>query len=106
MDFKKDFWEYTPDEVTTGNHSPEFINSFEVYPNPVQHEITIRIAARSTEVTVHVYDIQGKMIALPTVVENQQIQINTTSLPDGFYTLQITDNKSGASEMRNFVKQE
>nr|MBA2423399.1 T9SS type A sorting domain-containing protein [Chitinophagales bacterium] len=39
-------------------------------------------------------------------LENTHAQINITALPDGFYTLQITNNKTGRSEVRKFVKQE
>jgi hypothetical protein len=46
------------------------------------------------------------MIDLPTTNQNTQAQINTTALPAGFYTLQITNDKTGISEVRKFVKQE
>jgi hypothetical protein len=77
----------------------------EVYPNPVQNELTISMAIPAGEVTIRFYDLQGKMIDLPTTIQNTQAQINTTALPYGFYTLQITDNKTGISEVRKFVKQ-
>ena len=46
------------------------------------------------------------MIALPTTFNNAQAQLNTTTLPDGFYTLQIINNKTGESEVGKFVKQQ
>ncbi len=78
----------------------------EVYPNPVQNQLTISMAIPASEVTIRVYDLQGKMVKLPSTIQNTQTQINTTVLPAGFYTLQITNNKSGNSEVRKFVKQE
>jgi len=78
----------------------------ELYPNPVQNELTISMAIPASEVTIRVYDLQGKMIDLPTTIQNTQAQISTNALPDGFYTLQITNNKTGISEVRKFVKQE
>ncbi len=78
----------------------------EVYPNPVQNELSIKISIPASDVTIFVFDMQGKMIDLPTNIQNTQAQINTTALPYGFYTLQITDNKTGMSEVRKFVKQE
>jgi hypothetical protein len=77
----------------------------EVFPNPVQNQLTIKMATPTSEVTISIYDLQGKMIALPTIFQNTQAQINTTALPAGFYTLQITNNKIGNSEVRKFVKQ-
>ncbi len=78
----------------------------EVYPNPVQNELTIKLATPAIEVTIRIYDLQGKMIDQPATIQNTQAQISTTALPGGFYTLQITNNKTGASEVRKFVKQE
>ena len=77
----------------------------EVFPNPVQNQLTISMAIPASEVTIHVYDLQVKMIDLPITIQNMQAQINTTALPGGFYTLQITNNKTGNSEVRKFVKQ-
>ncbi len=78
----------------------------EIYPNPVQNQLTIKMAIPASEVTIRVYDLQGKMIDLPATIQNMQAQINTNALPDGFYTLQITNNITGNSEVRKFVKQE
>jgi hypothetical protein len=64
------------------------------------------MAIPASEVTIRVYDLQGKMIDLPTTLQNMQAQINTTSLPGGFYILQITNNITGKSEVHKFVKQE
>jgi len=33
------------------------------------------------------------------------IRLNTGNLPDGFYTLQIVDEKTGKSTVRKFAKQ-
>jgi hypothetical protein len=100
-----DYWIVKTDaDGTTGTMvDPE--NFFtEIYPNPVQNQLTIKLATPASEVTIRVYDLQGKMIDLPTTIQNMQAQINTNALPDGFYTLQIT-NKTGISEVRKFVKQ-
>ncbi len=78
----------------------------EVYPNPVQNQLTISMAIPASEVNIRVYDLQGKLIDLPTTTEDTQAQINTTALPIGFYILLITNNKIGISEVRKFVKQE
>jgi hypothetical protein len=77
-----------------------------IFPNPVQNQLTIKMAIQASEVTIRVYDLQGKMIDLPTTIQNTQAQINTNALLDGFYTLQITNNKTGNGEVRMFVKQE
>ena len=102
-----DFWivKTYADATTETMFDPEDFFS-EVYPNPVQNQLTIKLATPASEVTIRVYDLQGKLIDLPISIENTQAQINTTALPDGFYTLQITNDKTGISEVRKLVKQE
>jgi hypothetical protein len=78
----------------------------DVYPNPVHNQFTINMSIPTSEVTIRVFDLQGKMIDLPTTLDFTQVQINTTALPKGFYTLQITNSKTGIIEVRKFVKQE
>jgi hypothetical protein len=34
------------------------------------------------------------------------IKVNTKNLADGFYTIQITNNKTGGNQVGKFVKQE
>lgn len=80
-------------------------NSITVYPNPVQTQLNVNLVTPVGEVIIRVYDLQGRMIVLPTTFTNTQAQLNTTALADGFYTLQIINNKTGKSEKRKFVKQ-
>ncbi len=84
----------------------ELTDLIEIYPNPVQNQLMINSAIPASEVSIRVYDLQGKMIDIIATLENTHAQINITALPDGFYTLQITNNKTGRSEVRKFVKQE
>lgn len=100
-----DFWEYTPDDIATGNEFATLTGLLEIYPNPVKNELMITMASPANEVSIQVYDLQEKIIELPTTFQNTQMQINTTSFPNGFYTLQITNSKTGKSEVSKFVKQ-
>ena len=75
-----------------------------LYPNPVQNLLTVSLATQAADVSIDVYDLQGRLIALPTTFTNTQTQLNTTSLAEGFYTLQITNNKTGESKVGKFVK--
>jgi hypothetical protein len=78
----------------------------EIYPNPVQNELTIKLTIPASEVTIRVYDLQGKMISLPTTIQETEAHINTSALPRGFYTLQITNYKTETCEVIRFLKQE
>ena len=81
-------------------------NSISLYPNPVQNQLTLNLSIPASQATIRVYDIQGRMITLPPTFTNKQAQLNTEKLPDGFYTLQIINNKTGESELGKFVKGE
>jgi hypothetical protein len=98
--------------VKLSNDTATGISSLEtsvisLYPNPVQTQLTINWANPTNPAfggTICVYDMEGRMIALPTTFTNTQAQLNTEKLPDGFYTLQIRNNKTGEVEVGNFVK--
>ncbi len=79
---------------------------YEIYPNPVQNQLTLSMAISASDVTIRVYDLQGKRIDMPITIHDTQAEINTAGLANGFYTLQITNNKAGISEVQKFVKQQ
>ncbi len=85
--------------------SPSSDNLISLYPNPVQTQLNIDLPTPASEATIRVYDLQGKMFALPITLTNTQAQLNTTTLADGFYTVQIINNETGESEVGKFVKQ-
>lgn len=91
-------------DIFTGIAAPS-TNFISYYPNPVQTQLTIDLAIPTREATIRVYDLQGRMIALPTTFTNTQAQLNTEKLQDGFYTLEIINNKTGEHSVANFVKQ-
>lgn len=124
-DCLKDFWEYSPHAMGLLNNpgssaqakftaAPLKLKGLtgheayitDLYPNPVQYELTIKLTIPASEFTIHVYDLQGKMIPLTTILRGTEAHINTSAIPLGFYTLQITNNKTNASEVLKFLKQE
>ncbi|MBA3647783.1 MAG: T9SS type A sorting domain-containing protein [Chitinophagales bacterium] len=102
-----DYWIVKTDAVATTTETlVDPVDFFsEIYPNPVQNQLTINMPVPASAVTIRIYDIMGEMISLPTTIQNPQAQINTMALPEGLYTLQITNNKTRASKVRKFVKQ-
>ncbi|MBK6483049.1 MAG: T9SS type A sorting domain-containing protein [Chitinophagaceae bacterium] len=79
-----------------------------LYPNPVQTQLTITATSILNDVIVRVYDLQGRMQDCEFWILdfglNNSIQLNTENLPDGFYTLQIINSKTGRIEIGKFVK--
>ncbi|HYV92813.1 MAG TPA: T9SS type A sorting domain-containing protein [Chitinophagales bacterium] len=100
-----DFWivKLSSDIATGIPHSAN--NFISLYPNPVQNQLTIALASPANETTIHVCDLQGRMMTVPTTFKNTQAQLTTTSLVDGFYTIQITNTKTGGIVAGKFVKQ-
>ena len=92
-------------DIPTAAQNPDPHQQLLVFPNPAQSQLFINLTAPANEVTIRVYDLQGRRIVLPETFVNTQAQLNTTTLVDGFYTLQITNNKFGESEVTKFVKQ-
>ena len=73
---------------------------FSIYPNPVQNSFMIQSA--NLVKAIAILDNTGKRIELPIVALNNNVQVNTESLPTGIYHVQLI-TANGASTQR-FVK--
>lgn len=82
------------------NVDEETENAFSIYPNPVQGSFLIQ--SSSLVKSLSILDNTGKRISLPTVALNNNVQVNTESLPTGIYHVQVV-TANGASSQR-FVK--
>jgi hypothetical protein len=82
------------------NVEEETENAFSIYPNPVQGSFLIQ--SSSLVKSLSILDNTGKRISLPTVALNNNVQVNTESLPAGIYHVQVVTAK-GATTQR-FVK--
>lgn len=102
--YGEDYWvvKLTP-EIPTGTVAAA-TNLISLYPNPVEDQLTINLIFPVTEATIHVYDLNGRVMLLPTTFTNTEATLKTEKLPDGFYTIQIIDNKSGESYVGKFAK--
>src|SRR6185295_15856222 len=72
-------------------------DNLSIYPNPVQSQLNLSFIPTSndlTETIIQVFDLSGreKEVAITfmnTLLQGVQARVNTSSLPDGFYTLRI-----------------
>jgi hypothetical protein len=71
--------------------TPHFTN-FYSYPNPVHSELHIRTNADKEEVTIRLLGITGNEFLKMKTSEAETI-MNTSSLPEGFYLLEVTGNQ-------------
>ena len=87
------------------------IKPLSIFPDPVQNFLVVDIPSSFalTGYTIHIFDLEGRMLTLQGSVlspgQTLKVQINTTSLPEGFYTLQIADPKTGTIEVSKFIRQ-
>jgi hypothetical protein len=82
------------------NVNEETSEGFSIYPNPVQNSFMIQSA--NLVKSISILDNTGKRIELPIVALNNNVQVNTESLPTGIYHVQVV-TKNGATTQR-FVK--
>ena len=94
-------------DTLTGVASPS-TKSISLYPNPVESQLWFNLTMPASEATIGVYDLQGRIQDCGLGISNfgwsKSIQLNIENLPEGFYTIQIINNKTGRSEVIKFVK--
>ena len=68
-------------------------NKVQIFPNPVDRELTVQIAldAVSTEIRVEVMDVNGRLIRQQQLdqVQRDQVRINTSQLSEGTYMVRV-----------------
>ena len=77
-----------------------------IFPNPAHEILTIDLPIADFNLEVSVFDVQGRKINLALKIEKSQVHLNTITLTPGFYTLQISDERTGIRELQKFVKQD
>ncbi len=66
-----------------------------IYPNPVINYLYIENNSDIIFTQAKIYDISGKLITSMTNIENK---INVSSLPNGFYILKLSNNKTSVTK--------
>ena len=67
--------------------------SVKAYPNPAHDVVNLDLSAVDMKgnVTVSIYDINGKLLQTTVQPNAPLVKVNVASLPSGFYSLHITD---------------
>ena len=75
-------------------HPINYPETFEIYPNPTQGSLTINFNPDNKNVSIEIYDIQGKLI-MNTDLTNYSNNINISSLSKGLYIVKLkTDSNT------------
>ena len=78
--------------------------SVSISPNPANNFLNIDLRSQVNQETIAVYDVHGKYIVVPTSFYDNTIQLNTTSLAEGFYVLKVVNKSSGEMRVERFIK--
>jgi len=76
-----------------------------IMPNPVNDylKISLNNEFQSDKLAVEIISASGQLLSKREVMKNDQIDIQTTNLPKGFYSLRITGKQR--SVIKKFIKQ-
>jgi hypothetical protein len=93
----------TATTVSTVGVPEDQINSYNIYPNPFQQDVTIELLELTGRTTVNVYDLSGRIL-FENVISGATQKLPLGFLSDGVYVFQFR-NQDGVFTKR-MVKQE
>ncbi len=83
---------YTNFSLLTGNDN-SIQSDLKIYPNPTLGNLSISHPNVSEFETVEIYDVYGRSITVPHTFTHSTMELETQSLPAGYYTLSIKTPK-------------
>lgn len=77
-----------------------FLNEkeFSIYPNPASGYVNIKASSVQNNVTVAIYDLNGRMVVNQFLQNTHNAQININSLAIGVYVVKINSNGNSQTE--------
>lgn len=94
VNFKNDFWKYSPDSVLSGFDLAQWNAeaAIHVYPNPVSNSLYVEHTFHKA--AIFVFDAAGRTVIQQNLSDD--VPVNTSSLPEGWYTFQLLHEKGRA----------
>lgn len=74
------------DNLTLKTSSFNKENNLQIYPNPASAQVNISLPSNSSG-KLSIYDISGKLILQKTVLDQNELNVNTSNLSKGIYTV-------------------
>ena len=98
----------TGDKTIYGDNilsSEDFYSSqFAIHPNPTKNELFITSKKITQNLTIKIFNIEGKLLSTQDVAIENQTSIDVSSLTSGIYFLNIED-ENGNTTIKKFIKQ-
>lgn len=87
--------EYAFGDPITATHDILNPSSIKAFPNPANEVLNVDLSAidMKGEVTMNVYDINGKLLLSEVQQGAPQMKIGVAALPSGFYTINISNGR-------------
>lgn len=76
-----------------------------VYPNPAGNHVTIDLNNVANISNVSVFSLKGDLVLSQNILNEKTVKLNTGSLANGSYTLQLTDNKGNIIKSEKLIVQ-
>ncbi|MFN8323883.1 MAG: T9SS type A sorting domain-containing protein [Chitinophagales bacterium] len=93
--------------ISVGISGIEYVNQFNVFPNPASAQTNIRIElTESADITVELFAANGQLVSSHAIgnVQNTTYTLNTLSLPGGVYTIRVSGEKFNAVQRLTITK--
>lgn len=78
-------------QLTTSNQPGLGATDFEIYPNPAYDRLAI--SSPSPLANASLRDIQGKELMIKTFSGENEVEVDISSLPTGYYILSVATSK-------------
>lgn len=90
VNFRRDFWEYHPDSVSTVATDEPVTRQIKIYPNPFSTETTVHINSKIDfkNSKLHIIDANGKIIYTQKITTSE-FTLLRNNLASGNYTMHI-----------------
>jgi hypothetical protein len=90
-------------ELATSVETTSIQNNLQLWPNPTNDVVNVKLPLSQQTGTVSIYDICGKRIYQSTYANQNQLSIDAAWFPNGLYTLVLT-NQTGEVSSTKWVK--
>lgn len=88
--------------ITLGVSENEFSSKVSLYPNPAKNSLTVSDASKSTDATIEITDISGRIVKSVKAGFSNDVIINVSDLTSGNYILKLKSEKGTA--IKKFIK--
>lgn len=89
LDEKDDTASYSSDCFVTSGLEIGNVDDTQIFPNPANNHFTVTFSVNVKNAEVNIFDVTGKLIYTDSVIDTEQLEVNTADFNDGIYLVQI-----------------